>query len=179
MPRPIKVPLAVPALAAGLALLATSPAPAADPVPRDPAPTVQPTATFVALVAPSNLFEIESSQLALDRPVSPAVKDFARRMVEDHSAGGVRFREVVAVARVTAPPEKLDARRIAQIESLRAASDAQFEKAYLDLQRKARDEAVALFEGYAAGGEHAALRAFAAELLPRLREHRAALDKLK
>ena len=38
---------------------------------------------------------------------------------------------------------------------------------------------VALFEGYAAGGENAALRAVAGELLPRLREHRAALDRLK
>ena len=179
MPRPFKVLLTVLVLAAALVPPTALPVRAADPVPRDPAPTVQPTATFVALVAPSNLFEIESSQLALDRPVSPAVKDFARRMVEDHAAAGVRFREVVAVARVSAPPEKLDARRIAQIESLRAASDAQFEKAYLDLQRKAHDEAVALFEGYAAGGENAALRAFAAELLPRLREHRAALDKLK
>lgn len=151
---------------------------AADPVPRDPAPTVQPTATFVALAVPGNLFEIESSQLALDRPVSPAVKAFARTMVDDHAAAGVRLREVIAVAHVAAPPEKLDARRIAQLEALRAASDDQFEKAYLDLQRKAHDEAVALFEGYAAGGENAALRAVAAELLPRLRAHREALGKL-
>lgn len=178
MPRPTIRLVTILGLAAAFAALALPPVRAADPVPRDPAPTVQPTATFVALVAPSNLFEIESSQLALDRPVSPAVKGFARRMVEDHSAAGVRFREVVAVARVTAPPEKLDARHIAQIEALRAASDAQFEKAYLELQRKAHDEAVALFEGYAAGGENAALRAFAAELLPRLREHRVALDSL-
>ena len=175
MPRRSRIlPLAV-----ALGLLAGMPARAADPVPRDPAPVVQPTATFVAMAVPSNLFEIETSQLALDRPVSPKVKAFARKMVDDHSAAGVRLREVIGVARVTAPPEKLDARHIAQLEALRGASDAQFEKAYLEVQRKAHDEAVVLFEGYAAGGENAALRALAAELLPRLRAHRAALDSLQ
>ena len=167
------------ALAAALGLAGALPASAADPVPRDPAPTVQPTATFVALAVPANLFEIETSQLALDRPVPPAVKAFARKMVEDHAAAGVRLREVIAVAHVAAPPEKLDARHIAQLEALRAAPDSGFEKAYLDLQRKAHDEAISLFAGYAAGGENAALRALAGEFLPRLREHRAALDALK
>lgn len=178
MPRPVSIfPILVLAVAVGTG--AAAPASAADPVPRDPAPTVQPTATFVALAVPGNLFEIESSQLALDRPVSPAVKAFARRMIDDHAAAGVRLREAIAAARVAAPPEKLDARRIAQLEALRAAPDGAFESAYLDLQGKAHDEAVALFAGYAAGGENAALRALASELLPRLREHRAALDALK
>ena len=179
MPNPVRRLLPILSIAATVAVAGATASRAADPVPRDPAPTVQPTATFVALAVPANLFEIESSQLALDRPVSPAVKAFARRMVDDHAAAGVRLREVIAVAHVAAPPEKLDARHIAQLEALRAAPDGGFEKAYLDLQRKAHDEAVALFAGYATGGENAALRALAGELLPRLREHRAALDALK
>jgi putative membrane protein len=76
------------------------------------------------MVVPANLFEVESSKLALERSRSDAVKAFAKRMIEDHSKAGVRIREVLAQARLTMPDERLDARHIAQMQELRDAGDA-------------------------------------------------------
>jgi putative membrane protein len=42
--------------------------------------------TFVRMVGASDAFEIQSSQLAMQRSTSPRVQAFARQMINDHSA---------------------------------------------------------------------------------------------
>ena len=46
-----------------------------------------------------------------------------------------------------------------------------FDKAYIAAQYKAHVETVELFKGHAQGGEDTRMRAFAAELLPKLQAH--------
>ena len=54
------------------------PAFAADPSTKQASAPVAPTATFVAQAAFGNMFEIESSKLALERGTAAPVKAFAR-----------------------------------------------------------------------------------------------------
>ena len=51
------------------------------------------------------------SKLALGRSKTGPVKDFAQRMVDDHSAAAVKFKEAVLEAKLAMPPDKLDAKR--------------------------------------------------------------------
>src|SRR4051812_42687029 len=110
-----------------------------DPANKPTPPTVTPTASFVQAAVVGNLFEVESSKLALERSPSAAVKTFAKHMIDDHSAAGVVFAEAVNHAKlpVTPPPFKLDAKHQAALDELRTKQGADFDKTYVDLQRRA------------------------------------------
>lgn len=125
-------------------------------------------AAFARVAASSNMLEIESSTLALERSQNADVRAFAQKMVDDHTAAGEKMQAVAQDAELEVPAEMNDADK----ESLQALQDAQdFDRAYLDLQVKAHDEAVTLFETFAAEGEQGPLRSFAEETLPTLKDH--------
>jgi putative membrane protein len=160
------------ALLAAILLAIAPPAFAADPATNQAAATpAAPTATFVAMTAYGNLFEIQSSELALRRSNTNAVRDFANRMVTDHIAAAAKFKRALADAQLTPPAEKLDAKHQAILDDLKAEDDASFDRAYIEAQYKAHVESVALFQAYANGGENARMKACAADVLPTLQGH--------
>lgn len=152
---------------------------AADPATRQASGPVAPTATFVAAAAFRNMFEVESSKLALERSQSGAVKAFAQRMLDDHSAAAVRFKEAVLESKLAMPPDSLDARHKAIMDELAAKQAGDFDKAYIEAQYKAHVETVELFKGYAQAGEDSRMRAFAVDLLPILQAHLESVSKIR
>jgi putative membrane protein len=161
-----------------IGLVVAGTASAADPAHRPDPATVTPTATFVQQAVVGNLFEVESSKLALERSQNAVVKTFAKQMVDDHSAAAVKLADAVNEAKLPRPPVKLDAKHQAIIDDLAARKGADFDKAYVDAQHKAHIEAVALFESYSATGADSQLKALAAQLLPTLKRHLAHIDKI-
>jgi putative membrane protein len=152
-----------------LALLgATSVASATDPGSR---PAVPPTTSFVTLVAAANLFEIESSKLALRRSTSEPVRGVATRMVADHTVATATFKQAIADARLVTPLARLDARQQAILEDLKTRDATSFDEAYMAAQYKAHVETIDLFKAYAVGGDDARMKQFASELLPVLHAH--------
>ena len=160
-------------------LAIASPAFAADPVTNQAAGPTVPPATFVATAAAGNLFEIDSSELALRRSQSSAVRDFANRMVVDHNAAAAKLKQAVADAKLTPPAEKLDAKHQAMLDDLKAKDAASFDRAYIEVQYNAHVETVALFQSYAKGGETGRLKAFAADVLPTLQGHLDHVTKMR
>jgi putative membrane protein len=158
---------------------AVAPALAADPATKQASAPVAPTATFVAQAAFGTMFEIESSKLALERSKAAPVKAFAQRMVDDHSAAAVKFKEAVLEAKLAMPPDKLDAKHQAVLGELADKQGDDFDKAYIEAQYKAHVETVELFKGYAQAGEDTRMRAFAAELLPTLDAHLQHVAKMR
>lgn len=138
--------------------------------------TTDPTA-FAATAASSNMFEIESSQLALDQATNDDVKAFAQHMIDDHTAAGEKMKAAAQSDGVT-PPAAMAGKDQAELEKLQAAEGADFDTAYLAAQVAAHDEAVALFKTFSEGGEASALKSFAAETLPTLEEHQAMAHEL-
>jgi putative membrane protein len=125
-----------------------------------------PTATF------SNRFEIESSELALERTQSADVRNFAQRMIQDHTAAGEALMQAVEASGADlSVPADLDQRHQQMVDQLQGMQEDQFDAAYLQMQRQAHDEAVALFGAYAQGGEAGPIREFAATTLPVLEQH--------
>jgi len=102
-------------------------------------------------------------------------------MVDDHSATGVKFTEAPNEAKLSLPPPpfKLDAKHVALLDELKVKQGADFDKAYIDVQHKARADAVELFKGYAASGDNATLKATASDLLPKLQHHLEEVIKLR
>ena len=153
------------ALAVLMAAFAT-PA-AAQSVAVAPAPMLVPMTAegFRAMALQSDAFEISSSQLALQQSRNPAIRSFARQMVQDHSmtsqALGVPAGSAVA----------LDARHASMLNQLAPLSGRTFDAAYAQMQVMAHQEAVAMFMAYAQGGVDPAMRAFAQQVLPSLQMH--------
>jgi putative membrane protein len=129
------------------------------------------TVAVLRTAASSNLFEIESSRLALGKTQSNAIKEFADRMVGDHTRAANRARQVLAEMGATPPPAMLEPAHQQQLDALKAAANPQFDRAYVEAQYTAHVEAIALMRDYARTGDNEGLRALAAEILPALQSH--------
>ncbi len=134
---------------------------------------------FADKAAVANLFEIETSKLAVKMSKNKDVLAFANKMITDHTKAGTAFKAAVGKATgVTAPAEKLDEAHQSKLDDLKGKTGEDFDKAYIDAQQDAHDDAVSLFDSYANNGDDAALKAFAAETLPTLKAHKDMVDKM-
>jgi putative membrane protein len=131
-----------------------------------------PAQDFVTKASIANMFEIETSKLALDRAQRDDVKSLANMMVEDHTKTGERMKDVLAAANSSAKPAgALDSKHQKMMDKLEAASDEKFDAEYLKIQNDAHKDAVNLFSDYSKSGKDAALKDFATETLPTLQQH--------
>jgi putative membrane protein len=137
------------------------------------------TQDFIAQAAVGNLFEIESSKIALEKAQRVDVRDFAQRMIDDHTKAGLDMKEAVAngVPGLT-PPQTLDDDHQDMIKDLQEADLDDFDEDYIEMQVDAHDDAVSLFEDYADDGNNVPLHQFAAETLPILREHQTRIKQI-
>jgi len=132
--------------------------------------------SFITNTAVSNMFEIESSRLALQKARNPDVKRFAQTMIDDHTKAAQEFTGAVQAANQTMPPEQLDPAHQAIMNRLNGSSD--FDREYVGAQTKAHQDAVTMFKTYAAQGDSAPLKQFAAKTLPDLQKHLDTVQKL-
>jgi putative membrane protein len=133
------------------------------------------TGGFVSNASQSDMYEIQAGQIAATRAKSADVKAFGKSMVTQHTAMANEMKPLITAAGQT-PADKLDERRQGFIDNLKSASDADFDKTYIDQQVAAHGEALTLMQGYADGGGDAGLKAGAAKAVPKVQMH---LDKAK
>lgn len=150
--------------------------PAATEMPAEPMAISDPQ-EFADMAASSNMFEIQSSELALEMSQNADVQAFAEQMVTDHTAAGEEMMAAAETDGIT-PASAMNEQHQAQYDELAAADEASFDQAYIDAQVMAHDEAIALFEGFSTEGEEGALRDFATQTLPTLQEHREHLNEM-
>lgn len=130
------------------------------------------TTDFVHKASIANMFEIESSKVALNKSKDSKVKEFAQQMVDDHTKAGDKLKETLKSSKVDAKPENsLDDKHEKMLEQLKSAKDTSFDSQYINMQRDAHKEAVDLFGSYSKEGDDNSLKDFAAQTLPTLKEH--------
>jgi putative membrane protein len=127
-------------------------------------------ADYVASAASSDMFEIQSSKMALEMSKNADVQKFAEHMVSDHST---TTKEIMAAAQADgiAVPTEMMPKHADMLAQLQAADAATFDATYLQLQDAAHQEAVALHTSYAEGGDDAKLMAVAKKAVPIVTEH--------
>lgn len=135
-------------------------------------------AGFASAAAASDLYEIESAGLAASKGVSADVKGMAGHLKADHEQSTADLKAAAAEAKVTLAPA-LDAEKQAMLDQLKAASGAEFDRLFIEQQKAAHAKALALLEGYAAGGDHAALKGFAAKAASAVKSHIEHLGSIK
>lgn len=135
---------------------------------------------FVQKASMSNMFEIESSKLALERAQKPETRQFAQMMIRDHTQAGNDLKAAVEDAKLGTAlmAATLDEDHQEKMDKLRDKSAEDFDAAYMEMQEDAHDDAVGLFERYAENGDQPRLKQFASKTLPVLRQHEKHTDKM-
>lgn len=112
--------------------------------------------------------EVELGQLAEKRAASPDVKEFAAMMVQDHTRAGNKLKDVAKKENVELEKDD-DARD--NYERLSKLSGGDFDKEYIDLMVKDHKDAVDALQDQANNADHADVKTWAAETLPRVKHH--------
>lgn len=166
------------AIAAGSLLLAGA-VPAAAELPVPPAASAAQNATsFLFTAGASDAFEIVTAQMALKHAASPAVRSFAAMLINDHSNSTNAALATAKGAGVMAPPPELSPMQKDMVGQLIAAPPASFDRTYLSQQVPAHQQALALMQRYAAGGDVPALRNAASATVPMVQAHLAQAQRL-
>ncbi len=147
---------------------------------------------FRAKATASDAFEVLSSKIAQTHATDADLKEFARMMVRDHTR---TTDELVAIGGISkasletkmkpgadgkwAANDLLDSDHANELNSLDSKSNGDFDKTYIDDQVKGHKDAVALMEDYSKNGDNPKLKAFAAKVLPTIREHLAKAQALQ
>jgi len=130
--------------------------------------------SFVQNAAVGDLYEIASSELALERTTSPEVRAWATQMIDDHMTSAHQLSaalEMNETQGVAAIPTELDTRRRKMYEHLESAPADKFDRAYLDQQLLAHEETLTLLRTYASEGDNPQLRSFALGAAPVVARH--------
>src|SRR5215212_4340191 len=136
-------------------------------------------ADFVTRAAISNMFEIQSSQLAQQKAQNDRVRQFAQSMVQDHTAAGDKLKSMAQGIQGTTVPSSLDQPHQQMVQTLQSASGPGFDRDYIQMQVTAHRDAVSLFDQYAQNGDNQQLKQFAQQTLPTLREHLQLVEQLQ
>ena len=136
-----------------------------------PALAASMTPEFARQAAQGGMAEVQMSRLAADRANDPEVRDFARRMIDDHSRANDQL-ERIARQRGWVLPQRPDAEHRAMMRRLRQRNGRDFDRAYMQAMVADHNATVMHFRRYARNGDDRRLRNWAQRTLPTLVEHR-------
>jgi len=130
------------------------------------------TDEFVNKVTTSNMFEIKSGKLASEKAKHEDVKAYGEDMVEDHTGANEKLMELVKDEKIDVRASReLDEQNKENLNKLKNAPGEKFDAIYVPMQMLAHEKAVNLFRDYSESGENEALKDWAVEMLPNLKEH--------
>jgi putative membrane protein len=126
---------------------------------------------FVANAASAGTLEVEASRVALEKTKSPAVRDFAQKLIEEHSKAGAELR-ALKVASSVGNVAAMSPQDGEQLRRLKALQGREFDREYVaQIGVAAHQDAVGAFEKAADRATDNQVKVFAQAKLPALREH--------
>jgi putative membrane protein len=126
--------------------------------------------TFFHEAARGGMAEVALGQLAVTKGTSDEIKTFGRLMVDEHGAANVKLKAAAAKSGVKLPVE-LGEDTLAARKELESLSGNAFDLEYVDSQRKAHAQTIALLEKEVASGTDPAAKAWASEALLTVKRH--------
>jgi putative membrane protein len=131
-----------------------------------------PDQAFADAAAASDAFEIQTSKLAQTKAKSAKVKSFAEQMIKAHTASTAKLKSAASSASPAITPQpQLTPVQQQTLDSLSAASGADFDTAYAKAQVDAHQITLDKLKAYSTGGAQASLKSFATGLIPVVTAH--------
>jgi len=127
-------------------------------------------AQFAQLASASDLAEINLGNIAKKQADSADVKQFAERMVADHTKSSKMLIQIANKKGLTVASQ-MDAQHQALAAKLVAMKGSEFDRAYMKHMVMDHKKAVALFQSATSSVKDGDLRAFATKTLPIIQEH--------
>jgi putative membrane protein len=125
---------------------------------------------YMSMAASSDMFEIESSRIALQRSQNPAVRNFAQMMIDHHSRTTSDLMATAQRVNLPPPPPAMLPPQRDALERVRAAGP-DFDSVYKREQIMGHQMALDLHRNYAAQGDLPPFRDLASRTVPIIQEH--------
>lgn len=143
-----------------------------------PAPKLPDTGPdFVKLASQDGMTEVALGKIALMKSSNPDIKQFANRMVQDHTKANGQLSEIAKKQGIPVS-KKLDAEHAAMVKMMSDKSGADFDTAYTSDMLADHKKAIALFQNEATDHADPDLASFAQSTLPVLRQHQQMAEQL-
>ncbi len=126
---------------------------------------------YVEMAASSDMYEIQSSQMAASRAQNPAMRSFAQMMIGDHTNTSQQLMAAASAAGLPPMTPRLLPMHADMLARLQSRSGADFDREYGRQQLMAHQQALALHSNYSARGDTPALRVVAAAAVPIITRH--------
>jgi putative membrane protein len=133
--------------------------------------------TFMKKAAEGGLAEVQLGQLAQQNGQSQDVKDFGKRMVDDHTKANDQLKQIASQKGVTLPtsPNSHDQAEYNRLSKMQGDS---FDKAYSKMMVSDHKKDVSEFKHEASSGTDNDVKGFASQTLPTLEEHLQMAEKM-
>jgi putative membrane protein len=125
---------------------------------------------FAVEAADGGMLEVQLAQLALTKASSPQVKEFAQKMIDDHSKANEELKKLAQSKNITLP-SALGEKNQKDYNDLAEKSGADFDKAYCEFMVKDHKEDLDKFKKAAEKSEDPDLKSWAAGKVPVLEHH--------
>lgn len=125
---------------------------------------------FMMELATGGMNEIGLSQTALARSSNEEVKQFAQKMVDDHTAAGEELKSLATDKNVTLPTT-MDSKHMSLNTKLTNMTGMDFDKEYMKAMVKDHEATISLLAKEANSGKDADAKALASKLLPIVQGH--------
>jgi putative membrane protein len=150
---------------------ATANGPASPTTPETmPTPAIVDDKKFLKEAAQSGMAEVELAKIAEQKASSDQVKQFAQRLVADHTKANDQLKQIASRQNVNIPDE-LGKKYQSKVDKLNKLSGADFDKAYVKDQVKDHKDAVSEFKSESQNGTVPEVQQFASQTLPTLEQH--------
>jgi putative membrane protein len=125
---------------------------------------------FMRTAAEDGMFEVKLGKSAEEKATNERVKQFAQRMVHDHSEANEQL-QALAKKEGVQLPQQLSDRHQQLYEEFAKSEKNTFDKQYMDLMVYAHEQAVAMFEKEGAEATNPELKVWVTSTLPVLQSH--------
>ncbi len=125
---------------------------------------------FITKAAQDNIGEIQVAKLAEQKASDNNIKQMAQRFINDHQQNEQQLKQVAQQLNVTLP-DKPSAKAQAKYDKLSKLNGKEFDQAFMRDQVKDHQHDVALFQKVESSAKDQAVKAYASQTLPTLKEH--------
>ena len=126
---------------------------------------------FMQEAAVGGMAEVAMARVAVERASSDAVRDYARKMIEDHTRANEELMQLASSKGVTLPSAP-NVKQQQMLARLGAMSGAAFDREYVrQAGVKSHEKMLKLVQSQSRKGRDADARAFAAKMVPAVQMH--------
>jgi putative membrane protein len=124
---------------------------------------------FITKAAQGSMMEIQLAQMAQEKAASEEVKDYAKKLEQDHKKANDQLKEIASERGVDVPQDL--GSHAKTMDKFSKLSGEEFDKAYIRSQVKDHKKDIKLFQKQANRGMDSSVKEFAENTVPVLQEH--------